>query len=71
MSTIEKEEEELNKIRISNNKYEFLCSTNPKATILNEASVQNITKKYCSVASFNFIKRKKRKVLINLTFKIS
>lgn len=34
-------------------RYDPLCKTKPKANIFNEASTQNIPKKYASVASCN------------------
>lgn len=34
-------------------RYDPLCKTKPKAKIFNEASTQNIPKKYASVASWN------------------
>ena len=34
-------------------RYAPLCNTNPKATIFNNASTQNIPKKYTSVSSCN------------------
>lgn len=45
-------------------RYDPLCKTKPKAKIFNEASTQNIPKKYASVASCN-----KRNKLSQILFK--